>query len=454
MAETYHFIGIGGIGMSALARILLQRGHKVSGSDQAHSLLLESLKDEGAEIVVGHAAGTIDQKKNVIYNSQVAKDNPEYLQAQKLECPILHRSDLLAMLLEGSKPLLVAGTHGKTTTSSLLAHVLSEAGLFPSLAIGGIVRSLGTNGKHGKGTYFVAEADESDGTFLKYRGFGGIITNIDNDHLDHWLTEQKLEEGFLKFAQNIRSSAHCFICIDDERVRRAKIPGTTYGFQQGADLRITHFHQEGWHLVFNVRFESKEYREIILPLIGQHNALNGAAVFGLALRLGVSEQEIRSALKSFQGVGRRAEKKGEHRHILLYDDYAHHPTEILATLRGLKAAAGERRLVVAFQPHRYSRTKECMDLFPEVFGEADELILTDIYAAGEAPIDGVTTEVLLRKLRVKYPLHLHYFPRRGLATDIVPLLKKGDLLVTMGAGDITKIGPEILDLLIKKDASK
>lgn len=448
--KTYHFIGIGGIGMSALARILLQRGHKVSGSDQAHSALVESLKNEGAEIVIGHFADTIKEKVSVVYNSQVPKDNPEYLQAEKLGCPILHRSDLLATLLENTRPLLVAGTHGKTTTSALLAHVLTHAGLTPSFAIGGIVRSLGSNGKHGEGAYFVAEADESDGTFLKYSGYGGIITNIDNDHLDYWETEKKLDEGYFAFAEKIRSFAHRFVCIDDPRIVRAKISGITYGFNPGADLRIVRFRQEGWSVFFDIEFEGKSYREIALPLIGRHNVLNAAAVFGLVLRLGQNEKNIRQALMSFQGVGRRAEKKGEERNISVYDDYAHHPTEILTTLRALKQASGGKRLIVAFQPHRFSRTKECMDLFPQVFDEADELILTDIYAAGEKPLEGVTTEALLQKMRVKYPLQLHYFPRKHLSLGLLSLLKSGDLLVTMGAGDITKVGVEILDTLAGK----
>jgi UDP-N-acetylmuramate--alanine ligase len=247
---------------------------------------------------------------------------------------------------------------------------------------------------------------------------------------------------------------HCFVCLDDERIRRAKILGITYGFHPDADLRITHFRQDAWHLLFDLQFEERTYREIALPLIGRHNVLNGAAVFGLALRLGIDEKEIRRAFKSFQGVGRRAEKKGEQRHISVYDDYAHHPTEILATLQALKSAGGERRLVVAFQPHRFSRTKDCMDQFPEVFGAADELIITDIYAAGEKPIPGVTTEELLKKMHAKYPLHLHYFPREKLTSGLLNLLKKGDLLVTMGAGDITKVSPEILHALEQKDAAQ
>ncbi len=442
--EAYHFIGIGGIGMSALARILLQRGYRVSGSDQNASAILESLKSSGAEIFIGHNAGNITAPAVVICSTAVVKDNPEYQEAQKRGYLIWHRSDLLRKLMEESLPLLVAGTHGKTTTSSLLAHVLVKSGLDPSYAIGGIVCSLGTNGQSGKGAHFVAEADESDGTFLKYRGFGGIITNIDNDHLDYWESDEKLEEGFSQFATQINSPEHLFVCIDDERIERLKLPGVKYGFNESADLCVLNFRQEGWNTLFDISFEGKKYADIELPLIGGHNVLNASAVFGLALKLELTESAIRSAFKTFQGVGRRAEKKGEYGQIAIYDDYAHHPTEIFATLRAMKSAVGKRRLVVAFQPHRYTRTKDCMDLFAEVFDVADTLILTDIYSAGEKPIEGVTGHALFEKIGQKSAVALHYFSRAKLVEGLHSLLRKDDVLLTMGAGDITKVGPELL----------
>ncbi len=445
--KAYHFIGIGGIGMSALARILLQRGYPVSGSDQAASPIVEGLKKEGAKITIGHFASTISEPVIVIYNSQVPKENPEYQEAQKRGYPIWHRSDLLRVLMEGYLPLLVAGTHGKTTTSSLLAHILCESGLSPSFAIGGIVHNLETNGSNGSGRFFVAEADESDGTFLKYHGHGGVITNNDNDHLDYWETEGKLESGFYQFAEQIPDTDLRFICVDDERLAALKIRGVKYGFHKKADLRVLSFRQEGWQLFFDVEFERKEYTDIALPLIGGHNVLNAAAVFGLCLRIGIEEKMIRKAMSCFLGVGRRAEKKGEWGKICCYDDYAHHPTEIFATLRALKKAVGERRLVVAFQPHRFTRTKDCMDLFPDVFEAADELILTDIYAAGEKPLEGITTDALMKKIRMKSIHAPHYFPRQDLVDGISSLLHEGDVLITMGAGDITKVGPQVIEKL-------
>lgn len=440
----YHFIGIGGIGMSALARILLQRGISVSGSDIASSAITENLKADGAEIFIGHAAENLKEKATVVYNTMIAAENPEYQEAQKKECPLIHRSDLLKELMEGHLPLLVSGTHGKTTTSSLLAHVLSEAGLSPSFAIGGVPRSLGSNGSHGKGKYFVAEADESDGSFLKYQGYGAIITNIDNDHIDHWGNEEKLIRGFHQFAQQVKSADHLFYCHDDEKLRALKIRGVGYGFGDKAPLHVTNFHQEEWRNIFDLRFEGRQYTEIEIPLVGGHNVLNAAAVFGLALHLNIGEDQIKKALSVFQGVGRRAEKKGEEKEILVYDDYAHHPTEIFATLHAIKAAIGKRRLVVAFQPHRYSRTKECLDLFPKAFAPADELIVTDIYGAGEKPIEGITTDFLFKKISAKCAFPVLYFPRKELVDSLCKRLQKGDLLLTMGAGDITKVGPEVL----------
>ncbi len=341
-----HFIGIGGIGMSALARILLDRGEKVSGSDQSTSPVVEELARQGAKIFIGHAPENLVHSKRVVYSTAVVQKNPEYEEAQKRNLPLLHRSDLLHELMQAQKPLLVAGTHGKTTTTSLLTHVLISAGYEPSFAIGGILASAQSNGRQGRGEYFVAEADESDGTFLKYRGHGAIITNIDNDHLDHWKNDANLDAGYKQFSKG--AGKHLFWCIDDARLKALNISGTSYGFSPQADLKIDAWRQEGWKLFFSCTFRGKTYDEIQLPLIGKHNVLNAASVFGLLLDLGVSSEAIRAGFKTFSGVGRRAEKKGEYGSVEVYDDYGHHPTEIFTTLTALKKAAGTRRLVVAF----------------------------------------------------------------------------------------------------------
>ena len=445
--DKFHFIGIGGTGMSALARILIQQGFIVSGSDISRSYVTDKLEKEGVHLFLNHAKENIADAAAVVYSTAVAKENPEFQEAIARGLPLLHRSDFLLKLMQEKSPLLVTGTHGKTTTSSLLAHLLIKTGYDPSFAIGGIVRSIGSNGGHGKGAYFVAEADESDGSFLKYPPFGAIITNIDNDHLDYWKSQQMLLEGFKQFSELVNSEEHFFWCSDDDKLSSLRISGVSYGFGEVAELHIDDYRQEGWKNLFNLTFEGKKYDEIEVPLIGGHNVLNASAVFGLGLRLGIAETDIRRAFAFFEGVNRRAEKKGEENGITVYDDYAHHPTEIFATLRAMKHAANKRRLVVVFQPHRYSRTRDCMAEFPHAFYHADELIMTDIYAAGEAPIEGITTEMLLQKVTNASAAKVKYVPRKELSAFLASFLKKGDILVTMGAGDVTKVGPEILEFL-------
>jgi UDP-N-acetylmuramate--alanine ligase len=435
--NTYHFIGIGGIGMSALARILLQKGHAVHGSDLASSYVTEGLKKAGAKIVAGHAQENVTPPMTVIYGTDVRGDNPEFQAAQTKKLPILHRADLLAELLQDQKPLLVTGTHGKTTTSALLAHLLLHAGEDPSYAVGGVVLNMDSNGSHGKGEYFVAEADESDGSFLKYGGYGAIITNIENDHLNYWKTEEALIAGFAKFAATITD--HLVWCADDAHLQHMNLPGTSYGFSEHADLKIETWRQEGWKLIFDLAYLGKNYRDITIPLIGKHNVANAAAVFGLGLLLGLEEKKIRNAFEVFQGVKRRMEKRGEKRAVQIFDDYGHHPTEIRVTLDAIKAAIGERRLVVAFQPHRYTRTRDCFHDFRTALKSADVLVMADIYPARETPIEGITGEALFCTLG-----HGHFVPRDQMADFLASVLRPHDVLVTMGAGDITQLASEVL----------
>jgi UDP-N-acetylmuramate--alanine ligase len=447
MQEQYHFIGIGGIGMSALARILLQKGAHVTGSDIAPSYVTDQLQKLGAEIFFGHSPSNIKQPSAVIYSTAVKETNPEVKQARQQGVPFLHRSELLHRLMKGSSPLLVTGTHGKTTTSSLLAHLLVDAGLDPSYAVGGVVSSLQSNGGHGNGTYFVAEADESDGSFLTYVPFGAIVTNIDNDHLDYWHTLENMIEGFQKFLDLVQSSQHLMWCGDDEILRSLKPNGFSYGFDEKNDLYIQNFRQEGWKNIFDISFEGVQYSEIEIPLVGAHNVLNGAAVFGLGIKANISDASIRKAFRSFKGISRRAEFKGESSGVSVFDDYGHHPTEIFATLRAIKQAIGARRLVAAFQPHRYTRTRDCLHEFGPAFERADRLILTDIYSAGESPISGITNEILLSSIKSNSVLDVRYAPREQLTELLAVLLEPGDVLVTMGAGDITKVGPEVLKII-------
>ncbi len=436
--ETYHFIGLGGIGMSALARILLQKGHSVRGSDAAQSALLEELAQEGALAQVGHLAERVGAGMTIVYSSGIHGSNPELLQAQKLHLQVLHRADLLDRLMQGKKALLVTGTHGKTTTTALLTAVLQEAGVDPSFVVGGILRSLNTNGKAGLGSYFVAEADESDGSFLKTASFGAIVTNLEDEHLNYWGSSEKLTAAFAQFFAQVQRPQHLFWCGDDARLKALLPPGYSYGFSEGVDFQITDFRErEG-----GIEFSLGAHRAIELNLFGMHNALNGAAVFGLALSLGIDGAVIRRAFKTFSGTGRRLEKKGEAHSLQVYDDYGHHPTEIRATLQALRGQIRERRLVVLFQPHRYSRVKDLMQEFLTCWDDADLIVLTDIYAAGEAPLPGTD---LYPALKQKLGKKLHYLPRPQIEKGVLPLLAPHDVVLTIGAGDITKVGAPLLE---------
>lgn len=449
MKKHYHFIGIGGIGMSALARILLKKGEKVTGSDICESSNLDILRMDGARIFIGHSPKNVKKPDVVIYSTGIPEENPELAYAKKEGFRILHRSQLLAEMVEGYAPVLVTGTHGKTTTASLLAHILLEANMDPSYAIGGYLNGPNSNGRFGKGIYFAIEADESDGTFLNYPSFSAIITNLEPDHMEFWKNEQSLLEAFEKFGNKVGSKKHFFWCYDDMLLRSLKLGGYSYGFDQKAHLVIDNFAQIKWKMIFDLTFEGKHYRNLELPLIGAHNVLNAASVFGLGLKLDIPEKILREAFKTFRGVGRRVEKKGNTEEIEIYDDYAHHPTEIFATLRALKSAVIGRRLIVAFQPHRYSRTKYCLDDFADAFEYADEVILTDIYAAMETPIPEITPEKILDRIKQGGYNPIHFVKRDQIIDYLAGYLKSGDVLITMGAGDITSVGPAVLKKLKK-----
>jgi UDP-N-acetylmuramate--alanine ligase len=450
MTMDYHFVGIGGIGMSGLARIVLRRGLGVSGSDAALSAVTEELSRLGAHITLGHDAEKMGHPRHVVVSTAIRENNPEMVRARALQIPVLHRSELLAQLMEETLPLLVTGTHGKTTTSALLAHVLSAAGWSPSYAVGGIVQSLQSNGDQGSSSYFVAEADESDGSFLRYTPFGAIVTNIDDDHLDHWQTVDALTRGYEQFARSARSPQHLLWCGDDERLAALHLPGKSYGFAPHHDFVIKRFIQDGWKSICTFSIKGEEVEGIEIPLIGAHNMLNTLAVWGLAHELGLSEEEIRSALRTFAGVGRRVEPKGEVRGISVFDDYAHHPTEIAATVGALKRAHPTRRLVVAFQPHRYTRTRDCLQGYPPSFAEADHLLLTDIYAASEEPIAGITGELVYEQVRLGPCPSVSYTPRHCLTGTLAALIRPGDVVVTMGAGDIARVGKELVSYLAEE----
>ncbi len=444
MTSKYHFIGIGGIGMSGLARLLLQRQISVSGSDLVESMTLESLRAAGAETYVGHNAKNVSAGSTVIYTTGIKEDNAEYHAAKMLGCTLMHRSDLLAELTSAHSTIAIAGMHGKTTTSALLVSVLIEAGKDPSFAVGGILGGLEINAHQGSGHHFVIEACESDGTFLKYRPAAAIVTNIDIEHMDFFGSEGALEKAFIDFIALVSDPKLFFFCGDDPWLMKIAPKGYSYGFSPNCAWRILNFRNEGWQVVFDLVFEGESYCDITLAALGKHNALNGAAVFALALCLGIAENSIRKAFKSFRGIARRCEMKGEYANIMCIDDYAHHPVEIQTTLQGVREAIGNRRLVVVYQPHRFTRARDCLGMYNAVFDAADEVIITDIYAASEAPIDGINNESIVADIQRSSSVSVIYVPHQRLIETLEASIQAKDIILTLGAGNITLLGPQLL----------
>lgn len=442
LPKKCHLIGIGGIGMSGLARILLKHNVEVSGSDCHETPYAKVLAEQGARISSSHSASQVDPEATVIFSTSIASDNVEFVQAKSLGCPVLHRSELLQRLMATRKTLAVTGTHGKTTTTALLSAVLKQAECDPPYMVGGVLSQFNSNADWGEGEYFVAEADESDGSFLRYAPYGAIITNIGGDHLDHFGSDQKLYEAFAQFAGQVASPSHFFWCGDDPLLCEMNLPGFSYGFDPSCDVCLSNYRQDGWNGVFDLLVEGKPYLQISCPLPGRHNALNAAAVFGLALKIGCSEQVIRQGLKGFQGVQRRCEKKWEAHGILFLDDYAHHPTELAVTLGAIRRAIGKRRLIAIFQPHRYSRMEQCFEQLSGCFEEADLVWVTDIYSAGETPRDGISPETIAKKIG-----HAKAASLNQLADKLHAHLRPHDVVVTLGAGDVTYFGKKMREFL-------
>lgn len=416
----YHIIGIGGIGMSALAHILIEKGCIVSGSD------LKNPHIPGAQVFASHDKKHVPPHAHVVYSTAINRNNPEYrVAAGRLE----HRSELLAKLLAQTSPLLVAGAHGKTTTSALLAWSLISAGKDPTYAVGGILANTGKNGGYGKGEFSVAEADESDGSFLRLPAKTAIVTNVEAEHLEYWKSESALLDAYRRFLDQVREDV--IYLADDPFLKEVRPKGISYGFSKNADVPITLFHQYGDRIMF----DTPEHKGIEIPLIGRHNALNALAVFITLKKIGVPVSAIREAFLSFKGIKRRMEFLGEWQGALIYDDYAHHPTEIAVTLAALKKAMPTKRLVVACQPHRYSRTRDCMKDYQSCFENADRILMTDIYSAGEKPIRGVNVHALIDEIKQG----ASHVQRDKLYDRLRAELKAGDLLITLGAGDITEV---------------
>ena len=434
MKESFHFLGAGGSGMSALAHILLEKGHCVSGTDLVRTDFLETLGMKRLDL--------FPQEGTIVYSSAIPPDHSVLLRAKEEKWPILHRSELLSLLLKGKRGILIAGTHGKTMTGALLTWTLFSAGLDPTFAVGGTLQNLKKNGGAGAGKWFVLEADESDGSFLNYSGEGAIVTSIEKDHLAFWKSEENLVRGFQSFLAKVKNKESLFWCKDDPCLAKMEPPGISYG-KEGA-LKLVSCKQRGEESFFSAQFERHLYRDIQVPLMGEKLPLNALAVFGMALKLKIPEASIRKAFATFRGVKRRHEKLGQAKRITIYDDYAHHPTAIEALLKSLKKRGVTGRLIALFQPHRFSRTQELLFDFKGAFDAADLSIMTSIYPAGEAPIPGISGKTLFHHANTGNMLFLE---KKDLLNYLPKMLLPGDVLAIIGAGDVTEVGPKLLQSL-------
>ncbi|MGE5308446.1 MAG: UDP-N-acetylmuramate--L-alanine ligase [Deltaproteobacteria bacterium] len=451
--RKYHLIGIGGIGMSGIARLMRARGMAVSGSDVRQSRSTDELASLGCRICIGHSASNLGDADEVIYSSAIKEDNPEMREARRRGVPVRKRAEALAELMGDKKVITVAGAHGKTTTSSLVSHMLITAGLSPTIAVGGILKNIGNNVREGDGDFFVAEADESDGTFLCYRPTYSIITNIDREHLDYYKDFPSLLEAFGRFIQQTEPKG-CLFCGQDQNLVKlmASCRGRSmiFGFSPELDIYASSLRFKGLTSEFDCYRKGEFLARFKLSLGGSHNVSNSLAVIALGMELGIGIGTIGQALATYQGAGRRLDVKLRTDKWTVVDDYGHHPTEIRATLNALSQVESGRRIVV-FQPHRYTRTKLLLDEFSGCFAQADHVIITDIYAASEPPIEGITGEFLAGKVRAASPgKTVEYVPRDRLRAHVLGLVRPKDLVATMGAGDITKVSDEIAEELKKQ----
>ncbi|WP_115787272.1 UDP-N-acetylmuramate--L-alanine ligase [Arthrobacter silvisoli] len=440
-----HFIGIGGVGMSAVARIMVARGVAVSGSDAKDLPVMHELAAAGARIAVGYAAENLGDARTVVAGSAIRQDNPELLAARAAGLPVLHRSEGLAATMGTDRVVAVAGTHGKSTTTSMVTVLLQQAGLDPSFAIGANVPALGVNAASGSSDIFVAEADESDASFLNYRPLISIVTNVEADHLDHYGTPEAVFASFDAFAALLPEHGLLLACADDDGARalaaRVRAAGSTrvmtYGTADDADVRLEDEGADGSWVSL-----AGERQRLVLQVPGRHNALNAAAAFAAAVELGIEPAAAAAALAHFSGASRRFEFKGEGRGVRVYDDYAHHPTEVRAALSAARSVAAGKNVHVLFQPHLFSRTREFAREFAEALNLADTALVLDIYPAREDPIPGVTSALITEHLRAG-----RLVGADDAVGQIVAGAGEGDIILTVGAGDVTAFGPQIVERL-------
>lgn len=447
--KRIHFVGIGGAGMNGIAEVLRNEGYEISGSDIAESAVTAHLRSRGIEVFIGHKESNVEGASVVVLSSAIKKNNPEWLRAVELRIPVVRRAEMLAELMRYRFGIAVAGTHGKTTTTSLISSIYAEAGRDPTFVIGGLLNSAGVNARLGSGRYLIAEADESDASFLHLQPMCSVVTNIEADHMDTYEGDfNKLKATFVEFLHNLPFYGVAVVCGDDPVIRSIlpQIGRTTitYGSTPDCDLQVTDFKQEQSHSTFKVVKRDGSVLSVFLSLPGYHMALNATAAIAVALEDDIDEASILRALKSFEGVGRRFEQFGEFEtgngKVMLVDDYGHHPSEVRATINAVRAGWPDRRLVMIFQPHRYTRTRDCFEDFIEVLNQVDELILMDVYPAGEDPIVGADGRALCRSIRLRGHVEPYFVPSPDqVPATLADIIRDGDIVLTQGAGNVGKM---------------
>ncbi len=454
--KCIHFVGIGGAGMSGIAEVLLNEGYQITGSDLAANQVTERLSSKGAEIFFGHSESNIAKASVVVVSTAITKDNPELVAAKQKRIPVVQRAEMLAELMRFRHGIAVAGTHGKTTTTALVTQIYFEAGMDPTFVNGGLVKSAGTNARLGSSRILIAEADESDASFLYLQPMVSIVTNIEADHMDTYGGDfEVLKQTFIDFLHNLPFYGQAIVCIDDPVVRDL-IPQIsrqviTYGFSEDADVRIENYSQEGQQGKFTVKREGKAPLRITLNMPGKHNALNASAAIAVATEDDISDEAIMNAMVDTEGTGRRFEHLGEFNtgngSVMLVDDYGHHPSEVDVTIQAARAGWTDKRLVMIFQPHRYSRTRDLYDDFANVLENVDLLIMLDVYSAGEKPINGADSRALCRTIRSRGKIDPVFVANQNaLPSVLANLMQDGDLILTQGAGDVGKVAKNLAAL--------
>lgn len=451
--KCIHFIGIGGAGMSGIAEVLLNEGYQITGSDIASNAVTERLTEKGATVYIGHSASNVAQASVVVVSTAINEENPEIKAAREKRIPVVRRAEMLAELMRFRHGIAVAGTHGKTTTTALVTQIYSEAGLDPTFVNGGLVKSAGTNARLGSSRILIAEADESDASFLHLQPMATIVTNIEADHMDTYGGDfETLKQTFVDFLHNLPFYGQAILCVDDPVVRelipRISRHVITYGFSEDADVRIENYRQEGQQGKFTVVRQGRANLDITLNIPGRHNALNASAAIAVATEDDIHDDVILRAMANTQGTGRRFDHLGEfdtgNGDVMLVDDYGHHPTEVGVTIAAARNGWANKRLVMIFQPHRYTRTRDLYDDFANVLEQVDVLLMLDVYSAGEKPIAGADGRSLCRTIRSRGKLDPIFVPdSKTLPSVLANVLQDGDLVLTQGAGDIGKVAREL-----------